>query len=138
MIKTVLIVDDDVDFVAAVSCYLERQGYRVLSAGDGQSGLRLARLERPELILMDVMMNERTEGLFAIQEIRRDPELARVPVFVLTSLYSKTDFHVEPERGWMAHDEFFTKPVDVQQLLERIRQRIGSPDEALARTEDAP
>ncbi len=124
--RKILIVDDDSDFVEAVSFFLEQHGFTVLKAADGGQGLKLARVERPDLILMDVMMNERTEGFFTVQQIRRTPELAGVPVFVLSSIYEKEpEFKVAPQSGWLAHDEFLAKPVEMPQLLEKIRARLA-------------
>jgi len=124
--KRILIVDDDQDFREAVSCFLQAHGLTVFQAHDGQEGIRLAKLERPDLILMDIMMGERTEGFFAIQEIRRDPALKGVPIFVLSSFCTRLpDFEIPSSGGWLAHDMFFTKPVDTVQLLDRIRQRLG-------------
>ena len=123
---SILIVDDDADFAEALSFFLKSHGYAVLWARDGNEGLKLAKMERPGLILMDIMMTERTEGLFTVQEMRRSRELSTVPIFVLSSLYSTaTDFRIPPETAWLAHDEFFSKPVDMNQLLEKIRQRLG-------------
>ncbi len=136
--KKILIIDDDEDFVEAISSFLEAKRYRVLKAHDSRQGLTLAKLERPDLILMDIVMSERTEGFFAIQEIRRTPELSSTPVFVLSSLYSHiADFRIPPESGWLAHNEFFPKPVDTDRLLERIRSRVGSSgtDSPLGSTE---
>lgn len=124
--KKILIVDDDHDFAEAVSSYLEAQGYVVVTAHEGREGLKLAKMERPDLIIMDIVMNERTEGFFTVQELRRTAELKAVPIFVMSSLYSKiTDFGVPPDSGWLAHDEFFSKPVEMPALVEKIRQRIG-------------
>lgn len=132
--QTILIVDDDVDFVAAVSSFLEANRYRVLKAHSGAEGLVLAKLERPDLILMDIIMGERTEGFFTVQEIRRTPGLETAPVFVVTSLYSQVaDFQVPPDSGWLAHDEFIAKPVDLYELLEKIRRRLGAPAQREAR-----
>ena len=90
--------------------------------------MKLAKMEHPDLILMDIMMDERTEGLFTVQEMRRAAELKDVPIFVLSALYSKVpDFEIRPDRGWLAHDEFLSKPVDMSQLLEKVQQRIGVP-----------
>ncbi|HTS25511.1 MAG TPA: response regulator [Bryobacteraceae bacterium] len=123
--KRLLIVDDDRDFVEAVSCYLEANGFTVFRAHDGAEGIRLAKLERPDLILMDIMMSERTEGFFTIHEIRLDPALKTVPIFVLSSFSTRLpDFEIPTKGGWLAHDMFFAKPVDVVQLLEKIRQRL--------------
>jgi len=122
--KRLLIVDDDRDFVEAVSCYLEVNGFTVFRAHNGAEGIKLAKLERPDLILMDIMMNERTEGFFTIHEIRRDPALKTVPIFVLSSFCTRLpDLEIPSSGGWLAHDMFFAKPVDLVQLLERIHQR---------------
>jgi len=104
---------------------LEAHHYVVLKAHDGREGLRLAKLERPDLIIMDIIMNERTEGFFTVQEIRRTVELKTVPIFVLSSLYSQvTDFGIPPDSSWLAHDEFLPKPVNMPELLEKIQRRM--------------
>jgi len=124
--KRILMVDDDHDFVEAVSCFLEANGFTVCRAYDGAEGIRLAKMERPDLILMDIMMNERTEGFFTIHEIRRDAALRSVPIFVLSSFCTRLpDFEIPSSGGWLAHDMFFAKPVDTVQLLEKIRQRVS-------------
>jgi CheY-like chemotaxis protein len=126
--KRILIVDDDRDFAEAIASFLEAKGYDVQRACNGADGIRLARMERPDLILMDIVMTERTEGFFAIHEIRRDSDLKTVPVFVLSSLMTRLpDFQIPSKGGWLAHDLFLPKPVDMAQLLESIRQRIGAP-----------
>ncbi len=125
--QRILIVDDDRDFVEAVSCLLETNGFTVFRAYSGDEGIRLAKVHLPHLILMDVMMSERTEGFFAVHEIRRDPVLKNVPIFVLSSLCTRLpDFQIPVSGGWLAHDMFLPKPVDSAQLLENIRQRLGT------------
>jgi DNA-binding response OmpR family regulator len=122
---TILIVDDDADFVRSLSAFLDAQGYRSIKAHNGRDGLRLAKQERPDVIIMDIMMNERTEGLFAVQEIRRAAGLGEVPIFVVSALYSKLNgVGIPPEGEWLAHDEFFPKPIDMSRLLRKIRERI--------------
>ena len=124
-VKRILIVDDDHDFVEAVGCFLEANGLAVARAFDGSEGVKLAKLERPDLILMDIMMNDRTEGFFAIQEIRRDAALKNVPIFVVSSFCTRLpDFEVPSSGGWLSHDMFFAKPVNTAQLLDKIRQRL--------------
>lgn len=127
---TILLVDDDRDFRESLGAFLTANGLRVIQAGDGPEGLRMAMSERPEVIVMDIMMNERTEGLFAVQSIRRTPELRNTAVIVVSSLYSDVSrFSVSPERAWMGQDEFFAKPVDMSRLLDRIRKHTAwSPD----------
>lgn len=122
----ILIVDDDADFRESLAVLLRSHGYEVLQADDAQQGLLRARRELPALIIMDLMMTERTEGCFAIQEIRRTRELQDIPVFVVSALYSKVpEFGVAPERAWLGHDEFFPKPVDPARLLEAIQRYLA-------------
>ena len=129
----ILIVDDDVDFVSSLSAFLEAQGYTSIKAHDGREGLRLAKQERPDLIIMDIMMKERTEGFFTAQEIRRATGLGDVPIFVVSALYSKLDgFEIPPEVEWLAHDAFFPKPIDMFRLLESIRERVPGNREPVA------
>src|SRR3974390_3452365 len=126
--KKILIVDDDADLIESVSCFLEANHFTVIKARDGHEGLKLAKMEHPDLILMDIMMDERTEGLFTVQELRRVADLKDTPIFVLSALYAKVpDFEIRPDRGWLAHDEFLSKPVKMAERLEKIRQRIGGP-----------
>jgi CheY-like chemotaxis protein len=76
---------------------------------------------------MDVMMEERSAGFFAIQEMRRDPELAGVPVLVVSSIYTEVPgFRIQPAADWLRHDGFLAKPVDFDQLLERVRELLAS------------
>jgi DNA-binding response OmpR family regulator len=131
MRKKILIIDDDPDFREAVSSFLEINGFEVVQAENGARGLRMAKRERPDLVIMDIIMDERTEGFFAIQELRRSPGMSGVPVFVLSSIYSRIeDFTIAPERAWLEHDEFLAKPVNLNALLSRIRRRLESEEES--------
>ena len=119
--KRILIVDDDPDYVAAITALLENAGHRVLSAGNGRDGLEEAKVHRPDLILLDVMMSERTEGFFVLQELRRNATLRETPVIVISSIYSDQPvFRVSPEAGWLPADLFLPKPVDPGRLLEEV------------------
>jgi len=121
--KTVLIIDDDRDFVTAIESLLQCSGYQVRSAFSGREGLHLARTLRPDLILLDVMMTERTEGFFMLQEARRIPELSQTPVIVISSIYADQPiFRVSPEAGWLPANLFLPKPVDPARLLAEVRR----------------
>jgi DNA-binding response OmpR family regulator len=124
--KKVLLVDDDTDFVEAVAFSLRGNGFTVITASSGKEGLRLAKMERPDVVIMDIVMEERTEGLFALQEMRRSTDLKDVPVFVISSLYSQAPgFRVALGGEWMGCDEFLSKPVDMPELLAKIRRRLA-------------
>jgi DNA-binding response OmpR family regulator len=130
--KRILVVDDDHDFSESVTAFLRAHGYDVTQAYDGREGLEMARRHAPDLILMDVMMNERTEGFFTVQQVRRDRGLEHVPVFVVSSLYQDVPgFSILPGRSWMGHDEFFPKPIELDRLLAKIEEHVSVGTEAL-------
>ena len=124
--KTVLIIDDDSDFVRAIQALLESSGYRVLSASNGRDGLQLAKTRQPDLILLDVMMSERTEGFFVLQEMRRVSALSQTPVIVMSSIYSdEPAFRVDPDAGWLPANLLLAKPVDPAKLLAEAKRLTG-------------
>jgi CheY-like chemotaxis protein len=127
--KVVLIIDDDSDFVKAIQTLLESSGYKVRSAASGRDGLELAKAIEPNLILLDVMMSERTEGFFVLQEMRRIPALNQTPVIMISSIYSDIPaFRVDPEAGWLPANLFLPKPVEPARLLaEVVRLTSESP-----------
>jgi CRP/FNR family transcriptional regulator, cyclic AMP receptor protein len=133
--KTVLIIDDDRDYVSAITALLESAGYRVISAGNGRDGVQEAKVHKPDVILLDVMMTERTEGFFTLQEFRRIPELKDTPVIVISSIYTDQPiFRVSPEAGWLPADVFLPKPVDPGRLLEEVR-RLAAEDYLASKTQ---
>jgi CheY-like chemotaxis protein len=124
--KSVLIIDDDSDFVRAIQALLEASGHKVRSASNGRDGLPLAKTTQPDLILLDVMMSERTEGFFVLQEIRRIPALSKTPVIVLSSIYSdEPTFRVDPDAGWLPANLFLAKPVDPARLLTEVTRLMS-------------
>jgi CheY-like chemotaxis protein len=125
--KTVLIIDDDTDFVRAVSDLLASAGYAVGSASNGRDGLTLAKATRPDLILLDVMMTERTEGFFTLQQIRSVPALRNTPVIVASSIYAdQPSFKVSPDAGWLPANLFLPKPVDPARLIQESARLIAA------------
>jgi CheY-like chemotaxis protein len=124
--KRILVIDDDADFRASVRALLESADYVVLVEVDGDSGLRAARAASPDLILLDVMMRERTEGFFVLQEIRRTPALTAIPVIVSSSLYHDHPFfRVREDAGWMPADLFLPKPLRPEQLLAEVARLLA-------------
>ncbi len=116
--KTVLIIDDDPDFIRAVRHLLESAAYVVATASNGRDGLAQAKTVRPDLILLDVMMQDRTDGFFTLEQIRDVPALRTTPVIVISSIYSDHPvFRVSPESGWLPADLFLPKPVDPGRLI---------------------
>lgn len=111
---SILVVDDEVPFVESLQFSLERQGYRVLTAMDGNNALRVARAERPDLIILDVMLPG-MDGFKVCQALRRESD---VPVIMLTARDDETDKVVGLELG---ADDYVTKPFGLRELLARVR-----------------
>jgi CheY-like chemotaxis protein len=125
--RSVLIIDDDLDFAQAVGGLFTSSGYAVMTASNGRDGLDLAKKAQPDLILLDVMMTERTEGFFTLQQIRRVPALQHTPVIVVSSIYAdQSVFRVSPEAGWLPASLFLPKPVDPARLLQESARLIDT------------
>ena len=105
--QTILVVDDEPHIVEIVRDYLKQAGYRVLTAGDGQTALTLARHEHPDLIVLDLMLPGGLDGLDVCRRLRQDPSLAEVPIIMLTARVEETDKLIGLELG---ADDYVTKP----------------------------
>jgi len=126
--KKVLIIDDDKDFIQSVTALLQSDGYEVFAAPDGERGVEKAKVERPNLIILDIMMRDRTEGFFTMQNMRSIPGLKSVPVIILTSIYDgHPEFTIKADPSWLPCDVFLTKPVEPERLLREIRKLTEGP-----------
>lgn len=126
--KKILLVDDDADFVESNKDLLEAQGYEVVSAADGESGLQLALKERPDLMLLDVMMAHDTEGFEISRKIPENPELKDMKVILVTGVRKEKDltYSFEPDETWLPVDKILEKPVPPEKLLEEIKRELGA------------
>jgi two-component system alkaline phosphatase synthesis response regulator PhoP len=117
MAKTILVVDDEPGIVTIVRDYLEKAGFRVLTAGDGETALRLAGTERPNLMVLDLMLPG-IDGLDIIRSLRSNPALHRMSVIMLTARVEEADRLVGLELG---ADDYVTKPFSPRELVARVR-----------------
>jgi CheY-like chemotaxis protein len=128
--KTVLIVDDDRDFIRAIQALLESAGYKVRSAVNWREGLQIAKAIQLDLILLDIMMSEKTEGLFVLHELRRIHALSKTPVIVISSICSdEPGLRIDPNAGFPEADLFLAKPVDPARLLSEAQRLTRSLSE---------
>lgn len=117
MTQRILVIDDDYQIVRLMRSYLEQSGYQVLTAYDGESGLRLARSERPDLMLLDLMLPDR-DGWDIIRAIRSESDLAGLPIIMLTARIEDMDRIIGLELG---ADDYITKPFNPREVVARVR-----------------
>jgi DNA-binding response OmpR family regulator len=119
--KTVLVVDDERDILDLVRFRLEHDGYRVLTASDGQMGLTLAQAERPDLCILDVMM-PKLSGLEVLAQLRADPSTANTRVILLTARGQDADV----DRGFeLGANDYVTKPFSPKELRRRVHAQLS-------------
>jgi len=117
----VLLIDDDRDIVAALETLLGLKNFEVLSATNADEGVRLATQERPDVILLDILLTPRS-GIEVYRELRANPALRDTKILIITALKEKIHedrFAPELEACWEA-DGFLDKPVEPEALVERI------------------
>jgi two-component system alkaline phosphatase synthesis response regulator PhoP len=117
MAQTILVVDDEARIVKLVRDYLVRAGFDVLSAGDGETALRLVRLEQPDLIVLDLML----PGVDGLDVCRRLRQESGVPIIMLTARVEEADRIVGLELG---ADDYVTKPFSPGELVARVRATL--------------
>ena len=128
----ILIIDDDRDVVELIRITLEANNYDVFSAGNGAEGLKLVKEIRPDLIILDVMMDTATEGFQVSYQLRsKDPkseyrEFSQTPIIMMTGISQKLHMKFSPEQDgdYLPVDEFLEKPVRVDSLLEKIKKLL--------------
>ncbi|MGD0573328.1 MAG: response regulator [Sedimentisphaerales bacterium] len=126
MAKKVLMIDDDPEFVEAITNILDAKGYDVVSAGDGKDGVAKAKREKPDIILLDVMMTTKSEGFDVARELSKDANLKGTPVVMLTGVRKEMNlpFGFEPDADWLPVKAFLEKPVKPEVLLKTIEDNI--------------
>ena len=124
--KLILVVDDDPDLVEAVSLKLESEGFRVAKAYDGIQAWQRIKEERPDLIILDVMMPKKN-GYQVCDEIKKDPEYKDITVVLLTAVgdaVTSTSYTHWDGKTALA-EEFIPKPIDLDNLMDIIKDYLG-------------
>ncbi|MDP2653712.1 MAG: response regulator [Candidatus Omnitrophota bacterium] len=119
---TILLVDDDKTFVRMVSSDFFRRGVTVLVASSGERGIEMARAQKPDLIVLDVILPG-MKGREVCLSLKEDPKTKDIPVIFLTVKDSPDDIHAEFEAGAVSH---LTKPVDLKKLYLEIQKILGA------------
>lgn len=130
MSQRILVVDDDKEIVRIIRAYLEKAGYAVLTAFDGESALHIIRSDRPDLIVLDLMLPDR-DGWNITRVIRADDALAKTPIVMLTARVESGDKIMGLDSG---ADDYITKPFNPNEVVSRVRavlrRSTGEPVQA--------
>jgi CheY-like chemotaxis protein len=123
----VLIVDDDPDMHEALKGILEVSGFQVLSAFSKAEGMEKVRADKPDVIILDVMMETLTAGFHFARELRQDPQLKHIPILSVSAVSEKTGFKFSPlvDQDFFPVDDFVEKPVRAKDLISRLNALIG-------------
>lgn len=122
MSKKILIVDDEENIVEMLKLRLESAGFEVITASDGHEGLERARSERPDLILMDVMM-PKMDGYQACRMLKFDDQFKDIPIIMLTARAQESDVKTGKDTG---ADAYITKPFDQKELIGKINELLSA------------
>ncbi|MDB4958517.1 MAG: response regulator receiver protein [Myxococcales bacterium] len=117
----ILVVDDDSEIVTLLSARLAKRGYKISTAGDGHKALELAKKERPDVMLLDVMMPGKS-GWEVARALKQDPETAGIKIIMVTAIGEKTNELTSPLYGADAHID---KPFEFEKLEKVIGSLVG-------------
>ena len=125
----IMIVDDDPDYINVVKTILEREQYTVVTAGDKTEGMEKIRIEKPDLAILDVMMNAWQDGFEMSRQLKKDPQFKNMPVLMLTAVENRTGIGFKSTAGdptWLPVDVFLDKPVEPEVLLSEVKKLLSN------------
>ena len=124
----ILIVDDEADLVSVLRIGLEIEGFEVIAASDGEEGLRKAREDRPELVVLDLML-PKLDGYRVCRALKFDERYRNLPIVILSARSGEQDRRLAFDMG---ADAFVSKPYDMAALVKLIRARLRAPSRTAA------
>lgn len=127
----VAVIDDNTDYLFSMETFFRKAGCDIFTADNGQNGLDLIRAEKPDVVLLDIMMETLFSGFELCQAIRSDPELEYTPIISISGMAEVTGIHYDKWRDYpyFKPDEFIEKPVDKSILMETIARVIKDAEE---------
>lgn len=124
----ILIIDDDPDIVEAMKVVLESKNYEVTIAKSGEEGLKKTREGKPDLIILDVMMESMDKGFDVARNLKNDQSYKNIPILMLTAIKEKTGLGFEKEAGdpdWLPVDDYCDKPLNPEELISKVEVLLG-------------
>jgi len=124
--QKVLLIDDDPSFITAITPILESRGYQVEAAYNKEEGMEKIVKLRPDLILLDIMMERLTDGFDLCYKLKHDPELRKIPVLAVSAINKEVGFKFSPniDGEYFEADDFVEKPVKPEHLLQRVEKLL--------------
>ena len=123
--KRILVIDDDPIYVKSTTAVLESHGYQVDSARNGEEALSRMRQDKPDLVLLDVMMDWLLEGVTVSQEMMNQRELQPIPIIMITSIRSTEHQGVFPQDQYLHIDSWLDKPCSPDKLVSEIEKTLA-------------
>lgn len=123
--STILIIDDDPDFVNATRIVLEKEGHKVEKSTGGKEGFQKARKISPDLVILDVMMDSVLDGVSVSRKMNEDDATRDIPIVMVTSIANTDYAELFPTDEYIHIDAFLSKPIDPEKLIKRIRRILS-------------
>ena len=126
--SSILIIDDDQDLTSALQTVLESSQYSVRVAGNPDEGMVKLNAEKPDLIILDVMMTTWQDGFDMARKLKKDDEFKAIPILMLTGVEDKTGMDFKSDAGdkdWLPVETFLQKPVEPATLLAEVKKLLA-------------
>ncbi len=123
-VKTILVVDDDPDTRTFLTTVLEDNGYKTLTAEDGNQALAKIEQTTPDLIALDITMPEKS-GVAVYRKVKEDNNLKKVPVIIITGVSNEFEKFISSRRQVPPPEDYISKPVDPDDLIKKVRRLLG-------------
>jgi len=120
----ILVVDDDPDFVSATKIVLEKNDHEVISASSGDTGYQRAKDDRPDMVLLDVIMDTVLDGLSVSQRMHDDPDLRDIPIIMVTSIANTDYAELFPTDEYIHINAFMSKPFSGDELMRQVNKYL--------------
>ena len=117
LMTKILVTDDEKDIVELISYNLAKEGFSIIKAYDGEAALKLVKLQKPDLLILDLML-PRMSGIDVCKAVRNNPDTANLPIIMVTAKADETDKIIGLEIG---ADDYITKPFSIKELVARVR-----------------
>ena len=129
----VMCIDDDQDVLETCAYFLKEEGHTVETAMSAKDGVERSKAFQPDIILLDVMMEDSTAGFHAAYNFRQDDKLRYVPILMLTSVNQKlnTNFHPDTDGEFLPVDDFIEKPIIRDRLMSSVRKLLDLSKEQI-------